>query len=82
MPAQQRLWRDEKARPEVSGQDRTDRGEQRAVGGLEPRAWNLAAEHGELVAEDKDLEVLGGVTAGQEGERLDGAAQGQVGKSG
>jgi hypothetical protein len=65
MPAQQRLWRDEKARPEVSGQDTTDRGEQRAVGGLEPRAWNVAAEHDELVAKNKDLKVLGGVASGE-----------------
>jgi hypothetical protein len=34
-----------------------------------------------LVTQDKDLEVLGGVTAAELGEELDGAAQGQVGKS-
>jgi hypothetical protein len=33
------------------------------------------------VAQDKDLEVLGGVAAGELGEELDGAAQRQVGKS-
>jgi hypothetical protein len=38
-------------------------------------------EHGELVAQDKDLKVLGGVAAGELGEELDGAAQRQVGKS-
>ena len=36
---------------------------------------------GRLVRQDKDLEVLGGVTAGELGEELDGAAQGQVGRS-
>jgi hypothetical protein len=30
---------------------------------------------------DKDLEVLSGVTGGDLGEELDGAAQGQVGRS-
>jgi hypothetical protein len=30
---------------------------------------------GRLVRQDKDLEVLGGVTAGELGEELDGAAQ-------
>jgi hypothetical protein len=34
-----------------------------------------------LVTQDKDLEVLGGVTAAELGEELDGAAQGQVGRS-
>ena len=34
-----------------------------------------------LVRQDKDLEVLGGVTAAELGEELDGAAQGQVGRS-
>jgi hypothetical protein len=48
---------------------------------LELGSWSLAAEDGELVAEDEDLEVLGGVAAGDEGEQLDGAAQREVGKS-
>jgi hypothetical protein len=34
-----------------------------------------------LVTQDKDLEVLGGVTAAELGEELDAAAQGQVGRS-
>jgi hypothetical protein len=34
-----------------------------------------------LVRQDKDLEILGGVAAGEQGEQLDGAAQGQVGES-
>jgi hypothetical protein len=32
-------------------------------------------EDGELMAQDKDLQILGGVTAGELGEELDGAAQ-------
>jgi hypothetical protein len=32
------------------------------------------------VAQDKDLQVLGGVAAGEQGEQLDGAAQRQVGE--
>jgi hypothetical protein len=35
----------------------------------------VAAQHGELVAQDEDRQVLGGVTAGEQGEQLDGAAQ-------
>ena len=33
------------------------------------------------MTQDKDLEVLGGVTGGELGEELDGAAHGQVGRS-
>jgi GNAT superfamily N-acetyltransferase len=41
----------------------------------------LAAQHGELVAQDEDLQVLSGLATGEQGEQLDGAAQCQVGKS-
>jgi hypothetical protein len=43
---------------------------------------DLAAQHAKLVAQHQDLEVLGGVAAGEQCEQLDGAAQGQVGESG
>ena len=62
------------------GKDAADRGEQGAVSGLQPRAWNLAAQHAELVAQDEDLQVLGGFAAGEQHEQLDGAAQRQVGE--
>jgi hypothetical protein len=42
----------------------------------------LAAEHGELVAEHQDLQVLGGVAADQQDEQLDRAAECQVGELG
>jgi hypothetical protein len=32
------------------------------------------------VAQDEDLQVLGGVSAGEQGEQLDGAAQHEIGK--
>jgi hypothetical protein len=41
---------------------------------------DLAAEHGELVTQDEDLQVLGGVPAGEQDEQLDGAAQREVGE--
>ena len=41
---------------------------------MELGTLDLAAEHGELVKQDKDLQVLGGVPAGEQGEQLDGAA--------
>jgi hypothetical protein len=82
MPAQRRLGLDEEDRPGSSGQNAADRGKQRPIGRLERRPWGLAAQHGELVTQHRDLEVLGGVTAGQQGEELDGAAQRQVGELG
>ena len=80
MPTQQRVGLDEEARPADSGEDAADRGEQGAVSGLQPRAWNLAAQHAELVAQDEDLQVLAGAAAAEQGEQLDGAAQRQVGE--
>ena len=81
VPAQQGQGPDQEARPARPRQDTADGGEQGPVGRFELRSWSLAAEHGELVTQDKDLKVLGGVTAGELGEELDGAAQRQIRKS-
>jgi len=51
----------EEARPVGSGQHAKHRCQQGQVGGLEPRTWDLAAQHAKLVAQDEDLPVLGGV---------------------
>jgi hypothetical protein len=59
MPAQQRLGLDEKHDQRSRGSTRLTAGEQSAFGGLQPRSWNLAVEHGELVAKYQDLEILG-----------------------
>jgi hypothetical protein len=40
----------------------------------------LAAQDGELVAEHQDLKVLGAITASEQCEQLDGAAQREVGE--
>ncbi len=40
----------------------------------------MAAEHGELVAEHQDLQVFGGVTAGERRECLDRTAQREIGE--
>jgi hypothetical protein len=81
VPAQQRLRRDEEAGPVGPGQDAADRGQQRPVSGLELGSWCLASEHGELVAQNEDLQILGGIAAGEQGEQPDGAAQRQVSES-
>jgi hypothetical protein len=60
------------------GSTRLIAGEQRPVGGFQPGAEDLAAEDRELVAQHEDLQVLGGIAAGQQHEQLDGPAQRQV----
>jgi hypothetical protein len=82
VPAPQGVRGDEQARPAVAWQEAADRGEQGAVGGFQPGSWELASEDGELVAQDQDLQVLGDVAAGEQGEGLDGAGQREVGESG
>src|SRR6266511_522051 len=80
VPAQQRLRSNEEAPPARPWQDAAERGEQRPVGGLQLGTWDLAAEDHELVAQDEDLHVLSGVTAGEQHEQLDGTAQREVGE--
>jgi len=58
MPAKQRLGLDEEAGPADSRQRAAEGGEQRPVGGLQPRSWDLAAEHAELVTQDEKFQVL------------------------
>jgi hypothetical protein len=82
VPAQHGLGGDQEAGPVGSWQHAADRGEHGSIGRLQPRSMDLAAQHGELMAQHQDLEVLGGVAAGEQCEQLDGAAQGQVGESG
>ena len=57
VPAQQRLGFHEQARPAGAGQCPAERREQGTVGGLEPGPGDLAAEHGELVAQHQDLQT-------------------------
>jgi hypothetical protein len=37
--------------------------------------WGLAVQHGQLMTEHQDLQVLGGITAGEPREQLDGATR-------
>jgi hypothetical protein len=55
VPAKQRLGLDQEAGPASPWQRPAEDGKQGTVGGLGLGAWNLAAQHGELVAEHQDL---------------------------
>jgi hypothetical protein len=78
VPAQQCVGLHEQARPMGSGQRPADRGEQGPISRLQPGAWGLATEDGELVAQDQDLQVLGGVAANKQHEHLNRAAVGSA----
>ena len=47
-----------------TGEQSGEGGDQGAVGPAHPRARRASLEHGELVAQDQDLDVLGGVGSG------------------
>ena len=51
-----------------SGQHAADRCRHSPVGGFELESWSVAAEDGELVAQDEDLEILASVVTGELGE--------------
>ena len=58
VPSKQRLGRDHKDRPSRPGQQAAQRRQQRAVLGLEPRPWVLAAQDCQLVTQDQDLNLF------------------------
>ena len=61
-----------------SGQQPGQRGQDRPVRPRQPRDSHLALEHGDLMAQDKDLGVLGTVGPGEQGQPAKHAQRGQV----
>ena len=59
MPAEDRLRRDEERSPALSGHEAGQEGDEGTVGPGEAGTGDLAAEHGQLVAEHEDLGILG-----------------------
>ena len=68
VPAQDRGRGNEQAEAAGHGEQSGERGDQGAVGPAEPRLSGAAAEHGELVTQDQDLDLLAGVGSGTEYE--------------
>jgi hypothetical protein len=62
----------------AAGQQPGQRGQDRPVGPGQPWSLHLALEHSDLMAQDQDLGVLGGVRAGQQGEPAEHAEYHQV----
>ena len=64
VPAQDGGRRDEQPEASAGREQSGEGGDQGAVGPAHPRPWRAPLEHGELVAQDQDLDVLGGVGSG------------------
>src|ERR1039458_9718015 len=58
-PAQDRLWADEERSPVFSRNKTGQEGDEGPVGPAEAGTGDLAAQHGQLVAEHEDLSILG-----------------------
>lgn len=83
MPAQQGLGRDDQAQlaEAGSGQEPGQRGRDRPVGPGQPRSLGLALEHGDLMAEDQDLDDLDTLRPGEQGKPADCMQHREVGES-
>ena len=64
VPAQDGGRGDEQPEASADREQSGEGGDQGAVGPAHPRAWRASLEHGELVAQDQDLDLLGGVGSG------------------
>jgi hypothetical protein len=64
VPAQDGGRGDEQPEASADREQSGEGGDQGAVGPRYSRAWRAPLEHGELVAQDQDLDVLGGVGSG------------------
>jgi hypothetical protein len=67
-------------RPRSSPQQPRQRGEKDSIGTVKIRSVNVAAEYGDLVAQDEDFDLLGSVTAQHQNQELEDASQRGVGK--
>jgi hypothetical protein len=59
VPPQDGAGRDQAVHPQTSGQKPDQRGEDRAVGPVQPGPGTSAAQHGDLVPQHEQLDVLG-----------------------
>jgi hypothetical protein len=64
VPAQDGGRGDEQPEASAGREQSGEGGDQGAIGPAHPRARRAPLEHGELVAQDQDLDLLGGVGSG------------------
>ena len=80
VPAQEGARGDDQAQLAelTAGQQPGQRGHDRPVGPGQPRGLDLALEHGDLMAQDQDLGILGAVRPGKQGEPAEHAQHRQI----
>jgi hypothetical protein len=66
VPAQDGGWCDQKSAAAASGQQSGEGGDDGAVGPVDPRSRCASLQDGQLMAQDEDLDLVGGVGAGVE----------------
>ena len=83
VPAQQGPRRDDQAQLTqiAPGQQPGQRGQDRPVSPRQPWCPGIALEHGDLVAKEEDLGVLGAVRPGEQGKPAEDAEHPYVGES-
>jgi hypothetical protein len=83
VPAQQGPGRDDQAQlAELpGGQQPGQRGQDRPLGPRQPRSLDLPLKHGNLLAQDQDLRVLGALGPGQQGEPAEYPEHREAGES-
>jgi hypothetical protein len=67
VPAQDGGGRDEQPEASADWEQSGEGGDQGAIGPADPRARRTSLEHGELMTQDQDLDLLGGVGTGAQG---------------
>ena len=78
VPGQQGRRGDNTVRPQLAGQHPGQRGRHRAIRPRQPRPADLAAQHGHLVPQHHDLDVLRRVRSGQQRQPAQHPHQAQV----
>jgi hypothetical protein len=83
VPAQHGARRDDQSQPAelAARQQPGQRDQDCPVGPRQPRDSDLALEHGDLMAQDQDLGVLGTVGPGEQSQPAEHAQYGQVRES-
>ena len=78
MPAQDRVRGDQAMATQCAGQPPDERGEHGPVRPVQARSWVGAAQHGDLVAQHEELDVLGGGRAAQQQDQPEHLPEDQV----
>jgi hypothetical protein len=77
-PAQERVRGDQAMATQCAGQPPNESGEHRPVRPVQARAWVGAAQDGDLMAQHKELDVLGGRRAAQQEDKPEHMSEDQV----